>query len=123
MLKLQEQSVTKFYWENVCHNIEKVGCNFLSSRITKILAFRDLIGTTDPVCNLLSWQFQLTQDYGLKYHALELQTCVEKVQSLYESNSETFENILKFLLNLRNVPKKDENKLVSDKLEIWVNFF
>lgn len=75
--------------------------------------FKDLKGTTDPFCNLLSWQLTLIHDYDLRGYADNLQHCAEEFQQCYGDNIDTCNNILQFLLSLRNIPTKDDNLLVS----------
>lgn len=75
--------------------------------------FKDLKGTADPYCNLLSWQLTLIHDYDLKSHADNLQQCAENVQHCYGDNTDTCNNVLQFLLSLRNIPRKGDNLLVN----------
>ncbi|KAJ8913230.1 hypothetical protein NQ315_016173 [Exocentrus adspersus] len=74
-------------------------------------AFKDLKGTNDPSCNLLSWQLTLIHDYDLRDHADGLQQCVEAVQQCYNENTDAYKSILQFLLSLRNIPTKDDSLL------------
>ncbi|XP_018569572.1 gamma-tubulin complex component 6 [Anoplophora glabripennis] len=73
--------------------------------------FKDLKGTTDPFCNLLSWQLTLIHDYNLRGHADNLQQCAEEFQQCYGHDIDACNSILQFLLSLRNVPTRDDNLL------------
>ncbi|KAJ8949056.1 hypothetical protein NQ318_016958 [Aromia moschata] len=84
----------------------------LGKRIPKYQKpFKDLKGTIDPFCNLLSWQLVLIHDHNLRDHADSIQECAEAVQQCYEENVNDCRNVLQFLLSLRNVPTKDNTKL------------
>ncbi|KAJ8967629.1 hypothetical protein NQ314_002748 [Rhamnusium bicolor] len=84
----------------------------LGKRIPKHqITFKDLKGTTDPFCNLLSWQLTLIHDYNLRDHANDLQECSNCLQECYGVNIDDGRNILQFLLKLRNIPSKDDKKL------------
>lgn len=116
--KQHGQNVTRYYWGKDYLNIEMVTI-FIDNKVRNcftiylFVVFKDLKGTTDPFCNFSSWQFQLTHAYNLRDHALVLQESLDKLKILYESDMDLFGNILQFLLSLRNLPTKDQNKLVS----------
>ncbi|KAJ8981891.1 hypothetical protein NQ317_007283 [Molorchus minor] len=74
-------------------------------------SFKDLKGTTDPFCNLLSWQLVLIHDYNLKDHSRDIEECVQSVQECYGKRASDCKNILTFLLSLRNIPLSNNRKL------------
>ncbi|CAG9863087.1 unnamed protein product [Phyllotreta striolata] len=79
--------------------------------VKRKIDFPDLGGTSDPYCNLLSWQFKLIHQYNMRNHAEELANCINNVQDCLAGDNHLFNSVLKFLMNLRNIPKKNTNKL------------
>lgn len=77
--------------------------------------FRDL-STKDPLCNLVAWQYVLTNQYQLKRCAEQIADLQKFLTDSYsaEGKSDTFNNILTFLLCLRNVPSIQQDQMVSD---------
>lgn len=63
--------------------------------------------------NLLAWCFTLRKDYGLEEKAQELQTATEMLKNLYSADMQSFNNVLTFLLCLRDLPQKTSDILVS----------
>lgn len=61
----------------------------------------------DAFCNLLAWQFTLATKYGLVEHGLELKEYGEQVHEHYG------DDIIQFLMCLRNVPVENDDSMVS----------
>lgn len=78
-----------------------------------ILEFPDLQGTTNPMLNLLAWCFTLKIDYSLEEKAQELESATKMLKNSYSDDIQGFNNVLTFLLCLRDLPKKTNNILVS----------
>lgn len=113
-LRKKELNVMRFSWERKFPNIKKVLVFIVYKYIIiikNVLAFADPKGSPNPLCNFYVWQFKLCQEYGFRDHANELRNCVTSTQNLYD-NPDDFHKILDFLLHLKNIPSKDENKLV-----------
>lgn len=62
----------------------------------------------DPYCNLLAWQFTLATQYGFQKHALEIKEYGDYVKENFS------EDIIQFLLCLRNIPKDNSDEFVKD---------
>lgn len=63
--------------------------------------------------NLLAWCFTLRKDYDLEEKAQELESTTKMLKNLYSDDLQSFNNVLTFLLCLRDLPKKTTNILVT----------
>ncbi|XP_045477666.1 gamma-tubulin complex component 6 [Harmonia axyridis] len=67
--------------------------------------FKDL-STNDPVCNITAWQYVLSHEYKLTKCAEQIANLHKLLSECYlaEGKFDTYNNILRFLLSLRNIP-------------------
>lgn len=68
-----------------------------------------------PYDELLIWICELKVEYELKELGEKLEETVDRMKTLYKEDTDSFYRILKFLMHFKNIPKPDENKLVSVK--------
>lgn len=69
-------------------------------------------GSKEPMINLLAWCYKLRQEYDFPEPAQELEKRAGQLKSAYGDDINSFNNVLTFLLCLKDLPKKTNNKLV-----------
>ncbi|KAL3274680.1 hypothetical protein HHI36_016059 [Cryptolaemus montrouzieri] len=64
------------------------------------------LSTDDPFCNLSAWQYVLSHHYSLPKCAEQIADYHQFICQSYETNNESdlYKSVLKFLLNLRDIP-------------------
>ncbi|KAL1497752.1 hypothetical protein ABEB36_008656 [Hypothenemus hampei] len=80
-------------------------------QITDPRNHKDLEGSRDATINLLAWCFKLKRNFNFSDIADALQMNVDHLKLCYNDDIDSFNNILTFLLCLKDVPKKSDNKL------------
>lgn len=69
-------------------------------------------GSKEPMINLLAWCYKLRQEYDFPEPAQELEKRAGQLKSAYGDDINSFNSVLTFLLCLKDLPKKTNNKLV-----------
>ncbi|KAK9887922.1 hypothetical protein WA026_000224 [Henosepilachna vigintioctopunctata] len=74
--------------------------------------FRDL-STEDPVCNLLAWRYVLSHHYKLVKCSELIAAYHDFIYDSYKNDNklDTYHNILKFLLSLRDIPSIEDDQM------------
>ncbi|XP_044759477.1 gamma-tubulin complex component 6 [Coccinella septempunctata] len=74
--------------------------------------FRDL-STKDPFCNLIAWQYVLSHQYNSRRCAEQIADLHKLLSDTYkvEGQLDTYNNILTFLLSLRNIPSIQHDQM------------
>ncbi|XP_028144786.2 gamma-tubulin complex component 6 [Diabrotica virgifera virgifera] len=65
----------------------------------------------DSYCNFLTWEFKLIHEFDMKDHAHELKSCVDNLHQSLKEDQEYFNRILTFLMELKNIPRKNKDLL------------
>ncbi|CAG9773680.1 unnamed protein product [Ceutorhynchus assimilis] len=75
--------------------------------------FKDLEGTDNPVHKMEAWCYQLTHEHDFGETAKDLQKHTEQLKQSYKEDTDSFNNILTFLLCLKDIPTKQKRNVLD----------